>query len=67
MTLHSETDMARGPGAAIELDVQPSLLSVPRMQKSLVRFSKPELLSFDELVKLEQNESPVAPLAVVPY
>ena len=25
----------------------PSLLSVPRMQKSLVRFSKPELLSFD--------------------
>ena len=45
----------------------PSLLWVPRMQKSLVRSSKPELLSFDELVELEQNGSPAVPLAVVPY
>jgi hypothetical protein len=36
----------------------PSLLLVPRCEKSLVPFAKPELLSFDELVELEQNESP---------
>jgi endonuclease/exonuclease/phosphatase family metal-dependent hydrolase len=32
-------------------------------QKSLVRFSKPEFLTFDELVELEKNETPSAPLA----
>jgi len=32
-------------------------------EKGLVRFSKPELLSFDELVELEQNDSPAPPLA----
>lgn len=93
MTLHSEMNMARGLGAAIELYSRrdsvietrkdwhlhmqfksplfdpriralpysgapalagwQSLLSLPRMQKSIVRFSKPELLSFDELVELE--------------
>ena len=94
MTLHSEIDMARGLGAAIELYsrrdsvietrkdwhlhmqfksplslIQGFVLCLiavlrlsqvgrrssrlPRMQKSIVRFSKPELLSFDELVELE--------------
>jgi hypothetical protein len=32
-------------------------------EKGLVRFSKPGLLSFDELVELEQNDSPALPLA----
>src|SRR5215470_17302372 len=31
-------------------------------EKGLVRFSKPGLLSFDELVELEQNDSPAPPL-----
>ena len=92
MTLHSEIDMARVLGAAIELYsrrdsvietrkdwhlhmqfksplslIQGFVLCLiavlrqvgcrssrlPRMQKSIVRFSKPELLSFDELVELE--------------
>jgi len=32
-------------------------------EKGLVRFTKPELLSFDELVELEQKDSPAPPLA----
>ena len=32
-------------------------------EKSLIRFSKPEFLSFDELVELEKNDTPAAPLA----
>jgi len=32
-------------------------------EKGLVRFLKPELLSFDELVELEKNDAPAAPLA----
>lgn len=32
-------------------------------EQSSVRFSKPEFLSFDELVELEQNDTPTGPLA----
>ncbi len=32
-------------------------------EQSLVRFSRPELLSFDELVELEKNDTPTGPLA----
>jgi len=32
-------------------------------EESLVRFSKPELLTFDELIELEKNDTPAAPLA----
>jgi endonuclease/exonuclease/phosphatase family metal-dependent hydrolase len=32
-------------------------------EKRLVRFSKPEFMSFDELVELEKDETPAAPLA----